>query len=212
MKPTLISIIIIAILALVIASMYASDTKPKESLQEGAQSDEPASENEATHVYNNEVYGYTLSAPERMSFKEYTPEILTVAIGDTSIADVRVVAVSPEAEQSFVEAVGSHLQMLCAADGPQASFSCTSTEVIEPFDADSGDEGYLLFLHGELTNLQTQEITDVQKGPYFVFPLHTNEDENEALVVHAPLNLSADEADAVAIRDIAASVQIQEAQ
>jgi D-alanine-D-alanine ligase-like ATP-grasp enzyme len=208
MKPTLISIIIIAILALVVVSMYAQQPEQKQPLPESEENE--TQQDAALQTYTNTVHGYTLSAPEHMSFMEYTPDMMTVTIGEAGIADVRVVNVTPEGEESFIDAVSTHLQMLCAADGPQSSFSCVDTQVIEPFVAEKGAEGYLLFLRGELTNLQTQEVTEVEKGPYFVFPLQTS--ENAALVVHAPLNLSANEADAVAIRDIATTVQIQTAQ
>lgn len=108
-------------------------------------------------------------------------------------------------EGSLVDAVIDTLAMFCAADGPTGSFSCAEASRSQPFTTASGETGTEVYLAGEMHDFTSDTRTPVEKGPYFVFPLTTAQ---SVLVVHAPLNQSAAEADTAVIRAIAESVQI----
>lgn len=181
-------------------------------LYEGSAKDQAAEDMHpaATTEYRNADHGYTLSYPADLAILEYTPDMATIGRktedGIEGVADVRVAVIEGEPGESFVEAAARDLSELCAADGPRASFSCTGIEHSAPFTAASGAQGLEVYLTGERKDIGTGETAAVQKGPYFVFLMEGGASASKVLVVHAPLNQTADEADADSIRGIAESV------
>lgn len=178
----------------------------------GNRTSEPQTTVEETKTYQNEAFGYSLSYPRNFDEQEYSLD--NVVFGNVTdesvdgVAEARIITVQGSAGQSFINAVTAEMQNLCAADSPNITFSCTGAEQIQPFTSDSGAEGFVFYLRGELRNLQTSSTTSVGKGPYFAFPLRSGATGSTALVIHPPLNQSADEADSVAIRTIAESVKL----
>jgi hypothetical protein len=165
-----------------------------------------------TKEYRNEAHGFALAYPTSLSVLEYTPEIATIGTpiesGIDGVAEVRVMTIEGEPGQSFMEAAARDLKSLCAADGPDASFSCTGTDSVKPFTSAKGAAGFEVYLAGELRTASTGAVTEVRKGPYYGFLLATSAGASKVLIVHAPLNKDADEADAATIRVIADSVSI----
>ncbi len=204
----LISLVLIAIALLVIAvtaiSSRSNDPQPEDEQRELLPQ---------TRTYENDIHGYSLSYPATLTDREYSPDnvVFGTIRGEAfdGVAEVRLVGTAGAPGSTFLEAVGAELIALCAADGPESSFSCTSVMSTEPFTTVAGAPGHVLYLRGELTHLGTQQVTEVRKGPYIVLPLTTSATHSAVLVVHPPLNLSADETDAEAIQAIAKSVVIE---
>ncbi len=168
---------------------------------------------DADKVYKNGVYGYSLMYPAQFNVKEYTDDIATIGIvSDDAVdgrVDIRVVTAQGEAGQTQQDAVAVQLQNLCAADGPEASFSCTGTLSTEPFTTNLADAGFVLMLKGELKELKTGTVQEVLMGPYYVLTLASSATISKVLVIMPPLNRNASEADAELIRSIAESVHIR---
>lgn len=168
-----------------------------------------------TQTYENADYGYAVSYPESLAVREYAGGNTAFGTEEGELflgaAEVRVITVEGAAGESLQEAAARELSNLCAADGPGQSFSCTGVAQVEPFTATDGRRGYALYLKGEMTNLATNAKTAYSKGPFFVFPLQMSATMGRALVVHPPLNMTTDEADATLIRAIAKSVTVTEA-
>ncbi|HVU80190.1 MAG TPA: hypothetical protein VHD37_02390 [Candidatus Paceibacterota bacterium] len=162
-----------------------------------------------TLMYQNAQYGYALSYPDTLQVKEYTPEdtVFGIITGDMveGVAEARVMTIAGSPGESFDQALARELENLCAADGPRSSFSCTGVETTAPFTNDAGLAGTKLYLHGEKKDLGSGAVTGVSKGPYYAFVLGTGATASQVLVIHAPLNKSAAEADAATIEAIARS-------
>lgn len=167
----------------------------------------------ATTPYENQANGFSLAYPSDLGILEYTPEMATIGRltdgGVDGVADVRVMIVEGTPGASFTDAAVRDLASLCAADGPTSSFSCTGIDRVTPFATDSGASGFEVYLKGELRELESGAVTEVRKGPYYGFLLSTSAGASKILIVHAPLNQSAEEADAEAIRAIAKSASIK---
>lgn len=166
----------------------------------------------STASYANTEYGYSLDYPADLTYREY-------ALGNTVFGheaddvmegkvETRVLVTQGAPGQSFEDTVGAELSLLCAADGPDSSFSCDGVEQVQPFTTRNGHEGLVLYLRGSLTNLATGESTAVGKGPYFVLPIQTGATGSQVLIIHPPLNKSAEEADSTLIRTVAESVRL----
>lgn len=167
-----------------------------------------------TASYANTEHGYAVSYPESLAVREYAGG--TTAFGTESgdmfsgVAEVRLVTVSGNEGESLQEVAARELSVLCAADSTTQSFSCTGLDRMLPFRTTSGLTGYEIFLKGELLTIATGEKTEIRKGPYYVFPLEVSATSGRAIVVHAPLAQSADEADTETIREIARSLTVSE--
>lgn len=163
-------------------------------------------------TYQNLDHGFSLSYPNTLEILEYTDDMASIGSliegGIASVVDVRVVIIQGEPGESFVEAAARNLAELCAADGPDASFSCTGLERSSPFVSTSGAVGLEIYLTGELTTGGI--IETVSKGPFYVFLIQGDASVSKVLLVHAPLNMSASESDAAAIQSVAESVTITE--
>src|SRR5690606_14288721 len=68
-------------------------------------------------------------------------------------------------------------------------------------------EGFVVYLTGELTNFETDEVTIRGKGPFFIFPLTTSATMSKIVVIHPPLNLYASESDSELVRAVAVTFQ-----
>lgn len=164
--------------------------------------------------YENTEFGYSIAYPTSLTYREYA--LGNVVFGTeegevmNGVAEVRIITPTGEAGQSFDDAVAAELMMLCAADGPNATFSCTGVEQVQPFTTSDGHAGRVLYLRGELTDFTTQETTVMGKGPYFVIPTSTGATASRAIVVHPPLNIGADEADSETIRRMAESLTLSD--
>jgi hypothetical protein len=173
-------------------------------------SDAPLETPTASASYISGEFGYSLSYPADLTYREYAGGDVVFGREEgesmNAVAEVRILTVAGAPGQSFIDTVGAELATLCAADGPDTSFSCTGVEEVGPFTTASGLSGNLLYLAGSLTILATGEVTSVRKGPYFIIPLSTGATASRVLVVHAPLTQSAEMADAATIRAIAESV------
>lgn len=165
-------------------------------------------------AYENTDHGFSLSYPASLDILEYTDDMASIGTliegGIRGDVDVRVQIIEANAGESFADAAARDLANLCAADGPDESFSCTGVDSVRPFAADSGEPGFELYLKGENMTLSTQAKESVRKGPYYVFALSTGATATKVLIVHAPLNLSSEEADSALIESIAKSVRIAE--
>lgn len=162
----------------------------------------------APKTYQNPDHGFTLSYPHTLDILEYTDDMAAIGTliegGIASVVDVRVVIIQGAPGESFTEAAARNLAELCAADGPDTSFSCTGMERSTPFVSSSGAMGLEIYLTGEMRSTETTQT--VQKGPFYVFLIQGDATASKVLVVHAPLTLAASESDAAAIRSVAHSV------
>lgn len=163
-------------------------------------------------TYRNDVYEYSVIVPDGLDTKEYLPENVVFGHieGDSveGIVEARAMTVRGQAGETFLDAVGRDLANLCAADGPNASISCTGIESSEEFRT-NGLAGTELYLRAELKEFPSGSVTPFAKGPYFVFQRQSSASGSSILVIHAPLNQDADEADAEAIRAVAESLVIE---
>lgn len=184
-------------------------------LYERDASELPAPVSEAKE-YRNSEHGYTLTYPGDLDILEYTADMATIGHlidgGIDGVVDVRVAVILGEPGESFIEAATRNLANLCAADGPDASFSCTGVERSAPFVSRAGVIGYEAYLTGALRTLSTDTVETVRKGPYYAFLMEGDAGASKILVVHAPLNQSAQEADAATIQSVAESVTFTEPQ
>lgn len=165
-------------------------------------------------TYENSLHGFSLTYPEELNILEYTPEIATIGIavegGIDSIADVRVETIEGQPGESLTEAAARQLSRLCDADGPDQSFTCTGLKSAVPFVTQSGTTGFKILLHGELTDRTTGTVAEIDKGPYIAFVLSTSATATKVLVIHPPLNVSAEEAEKESIESIAKTVRIRQ--
>jgi hypothetical protein len=163
-------------------------------------------------AYENVDHGYSLAYPADLDILEYTDDLASIGHliegGIASVADVRVQVIEGREGESFTDAAVRELAHLCAADGPDSSFSCTGVDRVSPFTSDAGAVGYELYLIGQLTDRTAGTVTEVEKGPYYAFVLSTNASATKVLIISAPLNLSTEEADPMTIRAIAQNVRI----
>jgi len=160
--------------------------------------------------YRNAVHDFSLSYPENLDILEYSPEMGSIGHltegGIDAVAEFRVVTIEGQPGETPGDAAARELMPLCAADGPDTTFSCTGVEEVDPFVSTPDVRGFEIYLTGDLTTISTGETTTVRKGPFFAFPLETSATATKVLIVHAPLNQSAEEADAETIRLIAETV------
>ncbi len=167
---------------------------------------------EAGKTYKNTVYGYSLTYPGVLDVKEYSDEETVFGIVSNDAVDgdaeARVLTVQGEVGQTLQDAVAQQLKNYCAADGPNASFSCTDTISTEPYTTADGEMGFVLMLKGQYLNLSTRVSDEVPKGPYYVRLLATSATISKVLVISPPLNQSAADADKSLIRAIAESVRL----
>lgn len=198
---TLASTVAVIALALGAVSLYERSADPLPA---------PA----ASAEYRNDTHGYLLTYRGELDVLEYTPDMATIGRlvegGIEGVVDVRVVTIASEPGESFIDAATRNLANLCAADGPTASFSCTGIERSSPFVSSAGAIGYEAYLTGELRTLATGAVETVSKGPFYAFLLEGSATASKVLIVHAPLNQSAEEADAETIRNVAESVVFTE--
>ena len=173
----------------------------------------PQEEVQEVTAYENADHGFSLSYPSSLDIIEYTDDMAAIGTliegGIASIAEVRVQIVEGAPGESFAEAAARDLANLCAADGPDGSFSCDGIDSVRPFSTDSGMLGAELYLKGTLTTFSTEATQAVRKGPYYAFALSSGTTVTKVLIVHAPLNLSAEEADAATIKAIAKTVELR---
>jgi len=172
----------------------------------------PAETASVSKTYQNLDHGFTVTYPTELDILEYTDDMAGIGHliegGISSIVEVRVVIIQGKPGESFVEAATRNLSDLCAADGPNTSFSCTGVDRSSPFVSSSGAIGLEVYLTGQA---KTGEATEtVQKGPFYVFLIQGDAGASKVLIVHAPLNQNASESDVAAIRSVAQSVTFTE--
>jgi hypothetical protein len=168
---------------------------------------------DGARTYTNSVHAFSLLYPHQLDVREYGDD--NAVFGNISAdtiaasAESRIITVQGQAGQSLDEAVSEQLQNLCAADGPSQSFSCTGMQSSQPFITDSGREGFVIVMKGELKNLETGSANQIPKGPYYIIPLSTSATISKVLVIHPPLNITAAEAEHELLDAIARSVTLQ---
>lgn len=165
-----------------------------------------------THVYQNTEHGYSLSFPTTLESEEYSQDYVVFGImnGENvdGVADVQVMTLESETGKTLDGILSERLMSLCAADGPSSTFSCTEVESMQPFKSQSGVEGKVYYLTGELTDFETNEVTQHRKGPFFVFPQSSSATVSKVIVVHAPMSKYTEEVDTQTIQSIAESLKI----
>lgn len=170
----------------------------------------------AMKEFRNASHGYTLSYPEDLDLVEFTDDMASIGHliegGVASVAEVRVAIIQGNPGETFVDAARRNLADLCAADGPDSSFSCTGLKSGLPFQTDSGEQGYEIYLEGEMRTLATGSVEKTEKGPFYVFLIEGDAGASKVLIIHAPLNLAATDVQADVIRTIAKSVSFTPAE
>lgn len=203
-RTTSVILSILAVIILVTVAVYMFEQSEQT----------PVSEEVSLNTYQNTDHGYTLTYPGTLDILEYTPDMATIGTrtegGIDGIADVRVAIIQGNPGETFMAAASRSLATLCDADGPESSFTCTGLDRGMPFLTSKGAPGFEVYLKGALRTLSTGAVETVQKGPYYVFLMQGDAGASKVLVVHAPLNQTALEADADAIRAIAKSVTFVE--
>ena len=204
-RTTSVILSIIGVIVLVTIAVYAFEKNKAVETPAAA----------STEAYQNTDHGYSLSHPGELDILVYTPDMATIGTltegGIDGVADVRVAIIQGEPGETFMAAASRSLADLCAADGPEASFTCTGLDRGMPFLTNAGAAGFEVYLKGELKTLSTGAVENVQKGPYYVFLMQGDAGASKVLVVHAPLNQNLAEANVDAIRSIAKTVTFAEA-
>ncbi len=163
-------------------------------------------------TYKNTVHGYSLSYPDDLDVREYGDDNAVFGVISPDMvegrAEITVLNVQGEAGQTPQDAVAEQLKNSCAADGPEASFSCTTVLSTEPYTTVLGEQGFVLILKGELKDLKTGTVQQIPKGPYYVLTLASSATISKVLVVQPPLNQSTAEADVLLVQSIAQSVRL----
>jgi hypothetical protein len=149
-------------------------------------------------------------------FQEYGP--VWVSIGTPSLengflpeVDVHAFQRSPNAEVSHFETFAlAAVRNTCAADAPGETIHCDAVRHRQPFTADSGLEGQILYVDRvhETWDPASREVTAF--GPIFLFDLtgKTNGEEWIALVVQPVPTLDVDAIDDQLLFDVARSVEV----
>lgn len=164
---------------------------------------------ENTLPYTNAANGYSVAYPNTLEVKEYMPD--QVVFGHITnqtvegVAEARVMVIEGRYQETFQQTLANELEKLCAADGPNGSFYCDSIQSAQPFITTADTQGLLLYLAGHQKS-SNGSVTDVVKGPYFAITLKSGTTASKVLVIQAPLNKSAAEADISVIQSIAKSV------
>jgi hypothetical protein len=166
-----------------------------------------------TKTYTNDTYGYAVSYPATLDVQEYLPEDVVFGHIDgdmvAGVAEARVVTIEGEPGKTFIEAAADQLKNLCAADGPTGSLSCTGLKSADPFTTDAGIQGWRIVLAGKKETFGANATsTEFDKGPYYAFITKTGSTTTQAIVIHAPLNLSYEESDSAAIEAIAKTLTL----
>lgn len=163
-------------------------------------------------TYANMTYGYAVNYPADLQVREYTSDNVVFGKIDgemvNAYTEIRIIKLENTVNKSFQEKVVDKLKELCTADSPESSFSCTSAETITPIKTISGLDGYAIYLDGELKNKIRNEISKVRKGPYYVFDIKTSTNDSSVVVIHTPLNQTAEQAHESIITSIAQSIRI----
>lgn len=166
----------------------------------------------STETYLDTAHRYAVTYPADLDVLTYTDDLVSIGHliegGIAGVADVRVIDVEGRAGESLTEAAARELETLCDADGPTGSFSCSGIESTQPFTTTSGIQGTVLYLQGEMRELPSGTVTAVAQGPYYVFPMRSSAVGSRVIVIHPPLNVHADGADADTIRTIALSLTL----
>lgn len=164
----------------------------------------PVEHTETNNIYTNSFHGYSLQYPAGTNVTETSSESVTFG----NEVEASIVNIEGEAGQSWQDVATDYLINMCAADGPTGSFTCTEAQSQQPVTSESGLEGFVIYLNGELQNFETDETTQEDRGPFFVFPLQTSATVSKILVVHPPLNQSSGNANSEMIRKIALSAEV----
>lgn len=163
-------------------------------------------------TYRNDVYEYTVTIPKGLDIKEYLPENVVFGHinGDAvaGVVELRAMTIRGQSGETFLDAAARDLANLCAADGPNASISCTGIESSEEFRT-GGLVGTELYLQAEIKEFPSGQVSGFIMGPYFVFQRQSSASGSSILVIHAPLNQNSDEADIDTIRAVAESLVIE---
>lgn len=141
---------------------------------------------EGMHGYESDTYQFSFEAPARYDIKTYTDQ--SIAIGDRtsdggfkSVSDVLVIEAGDDPYVSFGAFIESQLTLMCAADGPEASISCTDVASSEPFVAEGGLPGMKYVLTEETRILADDSVTERKAGPFYVFDV-SSENPGKGLV------------------------------
>lgn len=158
---------------------------------------------------------YTYQYPAKYDLEEYRNGSTAVgkASGDGFESTVAVMVVESNDTASTTpyanmeEFLASQARLLCDADGPTESFSCSGVERVTSATNDNGEfyfEFYLT-LNQQVTGGQTSSTTF---GPIFAFPLPpSTRDAYAGVLVYPPLTaLAFDEAPGDVARRIAGSL------
>lgn len=188
-------IIIGACIVLLIGGFYViSTTDPTET---------PVEQTETNNIYTNSVHGYSLQYPSGTTVTETSSESVTFG----NEVEASIVNVEGEAGQTWQEAATAYLTNMCAADGPTGSFSCTEVLQSNTVTTQSGLEGIVVDLNGELQNFETGEKTVEGRGPFYAFPLANSATGSKLLVVHPPLSQETEDSATEMVRNIALTAQ-----
>ncbi|HEX2792616.1 MAG TPA: hypothetical protein VHO23_02780 [Candidatus Paceibacterota bacterium] len=170
-------------------------------------------EREAVTEYRSSEYAF--SYPVKYDLKEYRDGSTAIGIGSGDGFDSTVAVSVVESEESAITTpfdtieafLTSQAKLLCAADGPGESLSCSTVESVTPFTNEQGVFAFELYLTLDHTVLGG-ETTSTTFGPVFAFPISPNGDDAYAgILVYPPLTAFAlDEAPGDVARRIAASL------
>lgn len=168
-------------------------------------------------VYRNSDYNYWFAYKRTYDLLEYTSE--NVAVGerteDGMRAEVEVTAFESEegsAYATFQDFAIAQASLLCAADSPTLSLSCTGIDSIEPFRSSTTREGIVFYLTQEARSMTTGEVTTSRKGPFYAFdgsavnigPTYT------AIIIRPPTAQVSEEVNEELLFDIANAFQFFE--
>jgi hypothetical protein len=164
-----------------------------------------------TVKYINDEHKYSIEYPSNLGIREYSKENVSIGtiMGETidGGVDIKIVNIIGQANQKVEDAAVEYLIKQCPADGPEISFDCKSLKSIEAFTTESGIQGNVIYLNGEIRNLRGDFTTPVTKGPYFIFMKGTSATVSNFIIIEPPINKFTDEIDQGLVRQIALSLK-----
>lgn len=171
---------------------------------------------QAWKIYRNDTYGYSFAYPRNGQLEAYTPQVIALASTtpqeSSTVAEVSVIEASEGVSYTnFEDFLYERTRLMCAADGPEVSISCTTVQQEQRFENSAGISGVVYYLEEIHTSLRDNSISSTSvEGPFFAFDLSTTVPRQQflALVIHPPIPLTPDAVDNELLRTIANSVEL----
>jgi hypothetical protein len=166
--------------------------------------------------YTSPTYGYTVSYPDSMDLREFTPADVAIgyAAGDGFDVRIELAVESGVADGGFDEFVRERARLACAGEGPGISIRCTDVTSRGPLKSEGGLKGEILDLVLERAETPGGPAVErAPRGPFVAFDLTEPGDSlARVLFVRSPATLDPWHANEQVVLSIARSLERREAE